>query len=302
MATWVVNDYLTCVPGTKTFWHMLLEIKGTIDKTGVAYPRLAEKIETDPNPCDLIIRNVSFFRPIKRAVKQIGFLQDRAEDDPTQIEVCRSVDTVVFNSEYTKQAYQKWNFPNTRVIPIGVNEELFRPKAMGRLFPNDRPVGIFVGDYNATKGTDIFEQVVRRKPYINFIYVSKQGARINTANVANFAGGVDELGMSKLYNLATFSIMCSPVETLHLASIEACLCDKPAIGTNTGWFANYFSPTAGVVVPNPSVEAFCKAIDQVVESTSSFSPREHILTTPFVWSNCRSEWEKLIQETLNGQT
>lgn len=299
MAVWIVNDYLTCVPGTKTFWHMLLEIKGTIDKTGVDFTRLAEKIENDPNPCDLIIRNASFFRTMNKSAKQIAFLQDRNEDDPMQIDVCRKSDCVVFNSEYTKSAYDKCGFANTRVIPIGVNEALFKPMATNRMFQNDRPVGIFVGDYNSTKGTDIFEQVARRKSYINFIYVSKQGMTIRLPNVANFPGGVNELGMSKLYNSATFSIMCSPVETLHLASIEACLCDKPAIGTNTGWFANYFGPAAGLVVPNPSVEEFCKAIDQVVESPSNFSPREHILKTPFVWSNCREEWTKLIQEVVS---
>lgn len=300
MEIWIVNDYLTCVPGTKTFWHMLLEIEGTIDKTGVPFNRLAETIENDPGNCDLIIRNMSFFRPIKRRVKQIGFLQDRAEDDPTQIAVCKSVDLIVFNSEYTKQAYSKWGFENTKVIPIGVNEELFRPYPLAKLFPNDMPTGIFVGDYNQTKGTHIFEEVARRKSYINFIYVSKQGYTINLPNVRNFPGGLDEQRMANLYNQADFSIMCSPVETLHLSSIEACLCDKPAIGTNTGWFADYFSPTAGVVVPNPSVEEFCKAIDQVVESPSSFSPREHILTTPFVWSNCRSAWKALIGEMIGG--
>lgn len=300
MAIWIVNDYLTCVPGTKTFWHMLLEIEGTIDKTGIPFNRLAENIENDPGSCELIIRNMSFFRPINRQVKQIGFLQDRAEDDPIQIAVCKSVDYVVYNSEYTKSCYDKWGFKNTRVIPIGVNEQLFRPWPSIKLFSNGRPTGIFVGDYNQTKGTHIFEQIAKRKSYINFIYVSKQGHSIRLPNVRNYPGGVNEEGMSRLYNQADFSIMCSPVETLHLASIEACLCDKPAIGTNTGWFADYFRPTAGVVVPNPSVEEFCKAIDQVIESPSSFSPREHILTTPFVWSNCRSAWENLIKEVLNG--
>lgn len=42
---WLVNDFLTCIPGTKTFWHDLLEwIPGLTDKC-FPYPILADTIE-----------------------------------------------------------------------------------------------------------------------------------------------------------------------------------------------------------------------------------------------------------------
>lgn len=299
MSIWIVNDYLTCIAGTETFWHLLLSIEGTVDKTGKSFRVLADSIENDPEFCDLIIRNASFFRRIRRDCKQIAFLQDIAEDKERQINVCKNADCVVFNSHFTRSAYDDYlsMFERVEVIPIGVNEGLFKPTAGGSLFDNGFKTAIFVGDLNVTKGGELFRAIVRNNRHINFIYVSKMGCRINEPNVKNFPGGINEIGMARLYNFADFSIMCSPVETLHLASIEAALCGKPVIGTRTGWLADNFSDECGVIVDRYTVEAFSAAIEEV--SHEYFSPREHILSTPYVWANCKASWEALIDEVLD---
>jgi len=311
MNTWIVNDYLTCIPGTKTFWHSLLEIDDTVDKTGTPFNKLAETIENDPGECDLIIRNGTFFRPIERDCKQIVLVQDLYGYDEKQYNTVMSSDFVVFNSEYTRSEFLKNTEMSmlevvsnkSRVIPIGVNENLFKPMANFRpandIFQRFKRTGIFVGDYNQTKNTRLFEQVAKENSNLDFIYVSKARNQINLPNVRNYPGGVNEQGMLRLYNEADFCIMCSSLETLHLATVEAALCDVPVIGTNTGWFADYFNESAGVRIDGElSVENFSKAIWQVLES--SFSPREYMLTTPFTWDSCKASWEKLIEEVLNG--
>jgi glycosyltransferase involved in cell wall biosynthesis len=298
---WIVNDLLTCIPGTKTFWHLLLEIDGTVDKTGVPFNKLAETIENDPGSCHLIIRNGTFFREIQRDdCEQIVLIQDYYGYDYQQIEVASNADHVVFNSDFTKEKFNPI-FDNFSVIPIGVNENLFKPLAKFRkendIFTRFKRTGIFVGDYNATKNTRLFEEVVKENSHVDFIYVSKARNQINLPNVRNYPGGVDELGMLQLYNEADFCIMCSPLETLHLTTVEAALCDIPVIGTNTGWLADHFHPDVGIRIDgDATVAKFSHAIAKVL--SSNYCPRQHMLSTPFTWEGCKKSWEKLIEEVL----
>ena len=72
MTTWLVNDFLTCIPGTRTFWHDLMDEFGLVDKTGTRFDQLAPAIEGAIDAAgapDLIIRNASYFRPIRRNVQ-----------------------------------------------------------------------------------------------------------------------------------------------------------------------------------------------------------------------------------------
>lgn len=279
---------------------MLLEIDGTIDKTGTPFNKLAETIEADPGQCDLLIRNATFFKKINRDCKQISLVQDYYGKDEQQLDVCKHSDYVVFNSDFTRDKFDRSE--SLRTIPIGVDETLFKPMANFRsgndIFSGFKRTGIFVGDYNTTKNTRLFEEIARENSHVDFIYISKAGYKINLPNIRNYPGGVNERGMVKLYNEADFCIMCSPLETLHLTTVEAALCDTPIIGTNTGWLANYYNEAVGVMVDKPhSVEKFSDAIREVSEN--SYSPREYMLTTPFTWTSCKESWRQLIVETLN---
>jgi glycosyltransferase involved in cell wall biosynthesis len=294
MNTWIVNDKLTCIPGTKTFWHMLLEIEGTVDKTGRPFPTLAESIEGCTDPCDLIIRNGTFFRWMNKDCKTISLIQDRYVNDAVQRDCMRMSDHTVFNTNYTRDKYLEDGVPirEYSVIPLGVNEELFKP--IPKLFENKRKRGIFVGDYNSTKNTAEFHQICRSRDDLDFIYVSKLGNSINLPNVMNVRGGADEVRMAELYNMSDFCVMCSPTETLHLASIEAALCDVPVVGTRTGWLSSNFGDSAGVIVDDRSWNL---AINQVLGM--DFEPRKHILErTPFTWKACRTSWQSLITQVL----
>ena len=68
---WLINDTLTCIPGTKTFWHNLLEwFPDLIDKTNkyTPYGILPDTIEQYYNNIEekpyYIIRNASYFRKL----------------------------------------------------------------------------------------------------------------------------------------------------------------------------------------------------------------------------------------------
>lgn len=279
---------------------MLMEIPGAEDKTGVHNRHLAEKIENDPGTPDLIIRNASFCRRFNRPEKTIAFFQDLPRDDRKD-DVVYNADCVVFNSSYTAKAYEKdWDkLKRAEIIPIGVNTKIFD---VYRLATTGRPAGIFVGDKGATKNTDLFEQIAKRRKDIDFIYVSKKNHKIELPNVRNVGGGVDEVKMSSLYNQVDFILMTSPVETLHLSSIEAGFCDIPVIGTRTGWLAtDDFDDANGIVVEKPDVETFCKHIDWIIKhgkNKQMYFPRFCLMNSPYAWENCKEAWTKLIEEIL----
>jgi glycosyltransferase involved in cell wall biosynthesis len=303
---WIVNDLLTCIPGTKTFWHLLLEIDGTVDKSGTPFNKLAEAIENDVDKPDLIIRNGTFFRRIMRDdCPQIALLQDFYGRDDNQIDVSNNAERIVFNSQHTKKRFEAIDDVfkvDSSIIPIGVNQNVFKPMAQFRpandIFQRFKRTGIFVGDYNATKNTRLFEEIVKDNTHVDFIYISKSGNRINLPNVRNYPGGVNEQGMVKLYNESDFCIMCSPIETLHLTTVEAALCDVPVIGTNTGWLADYFYPAMGIRIDgNHTVDKFSHAIARVI--SSNYQPRDWMLKTPFTWDGCKASWESLIKEVLS---
>jgi glycosyltransferase involved in cell wall biosynthesis len=274
---------------------MLLEIPDTVDKTGTHNRHLAEKIEAEPGSPDLIIRNASFCRRFNRPEKTIVFFQDLPRDDRKD-EVVYNADCVVFNSSYTARAYEReWDkLKNPRIIPIGVNTEIFKPRDA---FVSRRHVGIFVGDQGSTKNTSLFEKIVKLRSDVDFVYVSKKGQKIDLPNVTNVGGGVNEEAMAELYNESDFILMTSPVETLHLSSVEAAFCGTPVIGTKTGWLdSEYFNEKCGLIAA-PCVSSFSVAIDTVINARGEFDyVAEHMATTPYAWENCKASWIKLIEE------
>jgi len=278
----------------------LLEIDGTVDKSGHNFNQIVAKIDADKGFADLIIRNASWFPRLARKEKTIAFFQDLPRD-ARKDDVVFNADCVVFNSHYTLGAYQNDldKIKRYEVIPIGVNGKIFTPyqPCLTRFAQSGPTTGIFVGDYNATKNTKTFEGVARHRKDLRFFYVSKAGHRINLPNVNNIVGGVGEAEMADLYNESDFVIMCSPVETLHLSSIEGAMCDKPVVGTRTGWLADYFSDTAGVIVDDiESIDEYSKAIDSIFDNREAFGPKAHMETTSFTWENCKATWRKLIEE------
>ena len=76
MKGWLLNDCLTCIPGTLTIWHNLLEwLDGLEDKTNgyTDFGQLSSIIEQQLSVAkpDYIIRNATYFRRINTNIKTI---------------------------------------------------------------------------------------------------------------------------------------------------------------------------------------------------------------------------------------
>lgn len=294
---WLVNDTLTCIPGTKTFWHDLLEtITGLEDKTFgyTPYPLLADKIKLEATlkgiP-DYIIRNATYFGPISVPVKTISLLQD-ATGDPMQLHVCNSSTITVFNSPYTASLYKYKIFTPTITIPLGVDFDYFKPsenfsQQMG-ILPDSI---LFVGaNNNHPKGFDKVLELIENTNY-NFCLVMKDDFKIDHPRVKVF-NRVDQETIIKIYNSCKLLICTSTIETQHLSGIEAAACNLPLVATNVGVYYGLSDGEWGRKVLN---DDFISNIKYVFENYDKFQPRKFFLEKGYDKKSCMNKWKELVE-------
>lgn len=284
---WLVNDCLTCIPGTKTFWHDLLDaIPGLVDKTYPDFGTLASHIENEashglPN---YIIRNASYFRRLYLPVKQISLLQDIGPYREEQIKVCNAGAVTVFNSRYVADQYPE--IINGITIPLGIDFDLFKP---GSSHPDVLPDSIlFVGSMDeATKGWSKVVNLIESTNY-NFCLVMKDDCSYSHPRVRVF-NRVNHEELVKIYNSCKVLICTSNVETQHLAGLEAAACNVPIVATNVGIYYN--RPAGDWGETSTDFEA---SLDRVFNG--SYLPREYFLKEGYDKKNCMLRWQQLIRE------
>lgn len=301
---WLVNDCLTCIPGTKTFWHDLLEwIPNLVDKTNgyTNYNILPDNIEKDANTIcpDYIIRNATFFRYLKVPCKQISLLQDCYEDPylrTQQIEVCNRGDVTVFNSNFTYEQYKKdITECEIKIIPLGVDFDLFnilnnKQELQQQL--NILPDSIlFVGSsLNHPKGFDVVLSLIHTTNY-NFCLVMKDDFKISNPRVRIF-NKVKHDTLVKIYNSCDLLLCTSRIETQHLATIEAGSCNLPILTTNIGALYNMPSGIWGVKVENND---YIGGIEYIRNHKDTFSPRQYFMGNKFDKLSCRKAWLNIVE-------
>ena len=165
---WLVNDTLTCIPNTKTFWHYLLEwLPDLTDKCNGHTPFnvLPNNIERDYvlDKPDYIIRNATYFRALNIPTKTISLLQDLAPANQMQIDVCNKSDIVVYNSPYTQSHYKDIITAKSVMIPLGVDFNKFIP--LDETFNDELDILpnsiLFIGADNISpKGFDIMSEII----------------------------------------------------------------------------------------------------------------------------------------------
>lgn len=297
---WLVNDCLTCIPNTKTFWHNLLDwMPNLIDKTNTYtnYIVLANVVEHDAqnngNPY-YIIRNATFFRKLNIDTKTVCLLQDYYENENYQVDVCNNADVVVFNSPFTYSFYKDKITTKTEIIPLGVDFDHFKPSVnysdeLG-ILPNSV---LFVGAYNNyPKGFDIVSELIKNTD-LNFCLVMKDDFTINHPRVKCF-NKVSQDIIVKIYNSCKVMLCTSRMETQHLSGIEAGACGLPIVATNVGIYFNLDNGKWGRKAYNAS--EFNIEINYVLDNYDTFTPRQYFLENKFDTKSCEESWKKLINE------
>jgi glycosyltransferase involved in cell wall biosynthesis len=285
MKGYLVNDKLTCIPDTKTFWHDLLEwIPSLEDKTSGSFKTLPNHIERLPNP-DYIIRNATFFRSLNTKCRTISLLQDVYEGGlrSQQIEVCSKSDITVFNSPYTAELYKKEKIGDFLVIPLGTDFNHFKPIKMDKIYDI-----IFVGSTNEVKGFKIIKNIIQNKN-LKFCLVMKDNFTCNLPNVTVY-NKVNHDFLLKLYNQSKMLVCTSVRETLHLAGMEAAACNIPLLTTNVGAYYNLPDGKWGKHISNDILED----IIYILNNLDYYESREYFLNKGMDKESCKNSWINLI--------
>jgi glycosyltransferase involved in cell wall biosynthesis len=295
---WLVNDKLTAIPNTRTFWHDLLDyIPGLKDKTGgnTPFKMLVQHIEDcarHEGLPDYIIRNASYFNRIPLLVPTISVLQDIGR---ARIDVCNASTVVVCNSSYTKSHYQNVIHAPIEIIPLGIDFDFFHSSnACNEKYGILDNSILFVGSsLSHPKGFDTIRKLIETTSY-NFCLVMKDNFEMNHPRVRVF-NKVSQNAMREIMNSCRLLVCTSVVETQHLAGLEAAACGLPLVVTNVGAYYDLQDGDWGCKVVDDN---FISCIEYVMQNTSIFSPRTFFLNRGFDKPTCMQKWNTLIQRTI----
>ena len=297
---WLVNDRLTCIPGTKTLWHDLLDwIPGLCDKTGgytnfQALPIVVEAAAKLGSP-DYIIRNASHFRWMNTNCKTVSLMQDPLRSS-SQIEVCNSSNVVVFNSEYMKESCaHAMNPKRSEIIPLGIDFDFFCDLKTSFRDKYGIPENaiLFIGADNQFKGFDKVRWLIENTE-LNFCLVMKDGVEINNSRCKTFSS-VDHHTLREIINSCSVALCTSVEETQHLASIECGACDIPVVTTNIGIHYNKNGAGWGEKIPDGANGAEIATILEKALS-SEYNTREKFIEFGYDKKSCKDKWLKICNE------
>lgn len=308
----LVNDCLTTIPGTRTFWHDLQEWFGCVFVEGEYSTLVKEADDTldfflddgyagDEYP-QLIIRNATYFGPLKASerVPTISLLQDIAPLDSqmldVQHQVMRTSRIIVFNSIFTLNKYSVFGTSERRVIPLPVDFSLFEPgNALGLQQALSLPDGCvcWIGAQTPVKGWDTFLGIVRANPDIPFVGVFKDAPPPYAPPNLRMYSRLPHERLVEVIGACRVGLCTSRMESQHLAGIEMGACGLPLVTTPVG---AYWKRTdmPGVVV------AECGQLTSAVRATLA-NPGDQQATRAY-WqrefdkSVVKAAWEKLVEE------
>jgi glycosyltransferase involved in cell wall biosynthesis len=174
----------------------------------------------------------------------------------------------------------------TRVVPNGVDAELFRPfpRELARRqlgLPADAPLVLYVGSLVASKGLDVllpaFALAARRTPHATLVLVGASPQRADLAGDVRAQAAA--LGVARQVRVVTrrsheeMPAWLSAADVLALASRregfpnvvrEAIACGTPCVVTALPGMDDVVGPECGIVVPLDDAGAFGDALDEAL--------------------------------------
>jgi D-inositol-3-phosphate glycosyltransferase len=179
-----------------------------------------------------------------------------------------------------------------RVIPCGVNLELFRPlekrRARARLGLNGDKIILFVGRLEPLKGIDRLLRAVsslRGEETCRLVIIGgdtrSQGemnrlkalsARLRIQDLVDFPGRVNQERLPLYYSAADVTIVPSYYESFGLVALESLASGTPVVSNDVGDIQNIIQPgVTGYVVEGGSISGLAEKIGRLLSGKSSVS-------------------------------
>lgn len=315
MSGWLVNDYISCIPNTRTLWTDLLDfLPDLTDCTGYGYDILADKTEelAKQGLPDYIIRNSSYFRRLNINRPTISFVQD-PHRDAQQIDVCNHSTTVIC-SEWIRDLFGGLLTGRVEIIPTGVDFDFFKSRhheyigaeyagKMADYYADmhgllDCSI-LFLGANQYNKGFDHLLKLITETDY-NFTCIFKDDTKINHPRVKCF---------NRIPSQTVYEIMCgclvflclSRTEPQHVSGVEAGAVGLPIVANNVGWYydRNYDKTGGmtetqwGVVVHNDDYKA---GIDLVMKEPWKYDSTTFLKENGYDRPEYKQKWVDLVNE------
>jgi len=305
---WLVNDCLTCIPGSRTLWHDLIDwFPGLEDKTNgyTDYSILASNIEnlynnSEKKP-DYIIRNGSYFQKMNIDIPTIALIQDTQYND-MQTEVINSATCVVFSSHQTYKIYKdRINPKNIRVIEWASDFKFWKPiiERHSEVLPNSI---IFIGDSSyEKKGFHRVLNLIEKMEDFNFCLVMKDDTTLSiipekSRNRVKIFNKVNSETVRLLINSSVCGICTSGMEEGHWAGVEMGACNIPMVSRPMGRYLDNIDGI-GIWGELADDEDFSETIRHVVINKSSYSPREYY-SKEYTHERFKEKWTALLQDII----
>jgi len=301
---WLINDCLTCIPGTTTFWHNLLDwLPDLQDKTNgyTDYSVLAGRIEQELAQAAVkpayLIRNGTYFRRMNTDVPTISLIQD-VTVDARQLEVMNSSQMVVFNSKYVYDNYKSRLSDKVpvRICPLGVDFDFFKP--IGDRNPEVLPNSIlFIGASTTyPKGFNVMMDIMNTMTDQNFCLIMKDSFSLSqvpdaTRPRVRVFNRIPAHDVRTIINSCAVAVCPSFEETQHLSGIECAACNIPIVARAVGvYYDNRDSQEWGLLADN---HTFVDRLRYVRDNLAKFRPRDCFIKH-YSTDQCKKNWVDIV--------
>jgi len=164
--------------------------------------------------------------------------------------VFSSFDQTIAASPAVARELSEFGVPNVRVIPLGVDLDLFHPARRSedlrtRLrVPRDTPIALFAGRLCPEKGLDVLLEAHARlsvglRPHLLLVGEGPSAPRIqeearNRPDLSVLPFVSDKMELATIYASADLYLAPGPGETFGLAVAEAMASGNPVVGVDSG--------------------------------------------------------------------
>jgi len=225
------------------------------------------------------------FASLSRSRVFLTHLDEGRDFSVAEIELLSSIDRLFVQNRKYRQELVSRGIPDTKIFqaPGAIDRGIFYPL-------EHAPVGEYVlisGFFKYRKNPDLYSQVIRAMPEINFIihgrYLSEfpEGFLETNPNVTwiDFANR----NHPALVRESSLYLSLSRIEGGPIGILEALASGIPVVATDTGFASEFVSPDNGYLLSNiPEVSEVVAAI-QIVLAQHRNKPRKDFLEGRLTW-------------------
>lgn len=232
--------------------------------------------------------------------------------------VLNKADIITSTSEVMAKEATKYTNKNIKVIPFGVDLEVFKPMKVNSLFSeNDIVIGTvktLEEKYGIEYLIRAFKILVDKYPDLplKLLIVGGGSLEEELKNLVKqlsidertlFTGKVPFSEVPKYHNMITISVSVSDSESFGVSVVESMACEKPVVVSNVGGLPEVVEENiTGFIVPPKNIQETAKAIEKLIlnkqlREQMGKSGRERVKKL-FDWKKNVKQMMELYQEIL----